>query len=95
MISDYYPSNSQQIQTPNLPTNTPGGRNNSTTLMGPQGTTPTPTAPAASLSHPQPPAHMHQSMAGKLINIQCLILRDFNFLLPIDNLSQILFDIIH
>ncbi|KAI8430859.1 hypothetical protein MSG28_001001 [Choristoneura fumiferana] len=60
----YYPSNSQQLQTPNLQTNAPGGRNNPTTLMGPQGTAPTPTAPAASLSHPQTPAHMHQTMSG-------------------------------
>ncbi|XP_063393726.1 eukaryotic translation initiation factor 4 gamma 3-like isoform X1 [Cydia fagiglandana] len=60
----YYPPNSQQLPTPNLQSSAPGGRSNPTTLMGPQGTPPTPTAPAVSLSHSQTPAHMHQTISG-------------------------------
>ncbi|CAH0746082.1 unnamed protein product [Diatraea saccharalis] len=59
-----YTSNNQPLPTPNLQANAPGGRNNPTTLVGPQGTPATPTAPTSSLSHPQAPVHMHQAIPG-------------------------------
>ncbi|CAH0402002.1 unnamed protein product [Chilo suppressalis] len=60
----FFTSNNQPLPTPNLQGNAPGGRNNPTTLVGPQGTPATPTAPTSSLSHPQGPAHMHQTIPG-------------------------------
>lgn len=60
----FYPSNSPQLPTPNLPSNPPGGRSNPTTLVGPQGTPATPTAPTATLPHQQASTLMHQPMSG-------------------------------
>ncbi|CAB3225463.1 unnamed protein product [Arctia plantaginis] len=60
----YYTSNSPQLPTPNLPANPPGGRSNPTTLVGPQGTPVTPTAPTSTLTHPPASTLMHQSMPG-------------------------------
>ncbi|XP_049884891.1 eukaryotic translation initiation factor 4 gamma 3-like isoform X2 [Pectinophora gossypiella] len=60
----YYTSNSQQLPTPNIQANAPGGRSNPTSLVGPQGSTATPTVPAATIPQPQAPAHMHQTMPG-------------------------------
>lgn len=69
--TDYYTSNSPQLPTPNLQPNAPGGRSNPTTLVGPQGTSATPTAPTATLPHPQASTLMHQTMPG---NHQLLLL---------------------
>ncbi|KAJ8737191.1 hypothetical protein PYW07_000462 [Mythimna separata] len=60
----YYTSNSPQLPTPNLQANAQGGRSNPTTLVGPQGTPATPTAPTATLPHPQASTLMHQTMPG-------------------------------
>lgn len=62
--TDYYTSNSPQLPTPNLQANAPGGRSNPTTLVGPQGTPATPTAPTATLPHAQASTLMHQTMPG-------------------------------
>ncbi|XP_026730279.1 eukaryotic translation initiation factor 4 gamma 3 isoform X3 [Trichoplusia ni] len=62
--SYYYTSNSPQLPTPNLQANAPGGRSNPTTLVGPQGTPATPTAPTATLPHAQASTLMHQTMPG-------------------------------
>ncbi|XP_047041267.1 eukaryotic translation initiation factor 4 gamma 3-like isoform X1 [Helicoverpa zea] len=60
----YYTSNNPQLPTPNLQANAPGGRSNPTTLVGPQGTPATPTAPTATLPHPQASTLMHHTMPG-------------------------------
>ncbi|XP_022832467.1 eukaryotic translation initiation factor 4 gamma 3-like isoform X5 [Spodoptera litura] len=60
----FYTSNNPQLPTPNLQTSAPGGRSNPTTLVGPQGTPATPTAPTATLPHPQASTLMHQTMPG-------------------------------
>lgn len=63
LFTDYYTSNNQQLNTPNLSANAPGARSNPTTLVGPQGNPVTPTAPAATIP-PQASTHMHQTMPG-------------------------------
>ncbi|XP_050560420.1 eukaryotic translation initiation factor 4 gamma 3 isoform X6 [Spodoptera frugiperda] len=60
----FYTSNNPQLPTPNLQASAPGGRSNPTTLVGPQGTPATPTAPTATLPHPQASTLMHQTMPG-------------------------------